>query len=83
MAKLDSSLEQIKKLYKAIEEGKPINTFDAISKLYKENAKKYELEDYKYIQSINDFSVLPLAGSLRYINKYTQEIRYGGLLIKI
>jgi hypothetical protein len=45
--------------------------------------KKYELEDYKYIQSINDFSVLPLAGSLRYINKYTRELRYGGLLIKI
>ncbi len=61
---------------------------DIINKLSPNDAindliKKYELYDYKYIETVEDFSVLPLTGSLRYINKYTQELRYGGLLIKI
>jgi hypothetical protein len=61
---------------------------DIINKLSPNDAindliKKYELYDYKYIETVEDFSVLHLTGSLRYINKYTQELRYGGLLIKI
>jgi hypothetical protein len=61
---------------------------DIINKLSPNDAindliKKYELYDYKNIETVEDFSVLPLTGSLRYINKYTQELRYGGLLIKI
>jgi len=44
---------------------------------------KYELDGYKYIEHIGDFACLPLKGSLRYINKFSQELRYGGLLIKI
>lgn len=44
---------------------------------------KFELDGYKYIDNVNDFSILPLKGSLKYINKYTKELRYGGLLIKI
>ena len=42
-----------------------------------------ELMDYDYIENLEDFSVLPLKGSMRYINKFNKEIRYGGLLIKI
>ena len=42
-----------------------------------------ELEDYTHIDSLSEFSVLPLKGSMRYINKYSKEIRFGGLLIKI
>lgn len=42
-----------------------------------------ELEGYNYINSLEIFSTLPLKGSIRYINKYTKEIRFGGLLIKI
>jgi hypothetical protein len=42
-----------------------------------------ELEDYIHIASLSEFSVLPLKGSMRYINKYSKEIRFGGLLIKI
>jgi hypothetical protein len=42
-----------------------------------------ELEDYIHIDSLSEFSVLPLKGSMRYINKYSKEIRFGGLLIKI
>ena len=44
---------------------------------------KFELQDYKYINNVIDFSLLRLRGSLRYIKKYSKELRYGGLLIKI
>lgn len=44
---------------------------------------KFELEDYKHINNVIDFSLLRLRGSLRYIKKYSKELRYGGLLIKI
>jgi hypothetical protein len=44
---------------------------------------KFELQDYKYIDNVIDFSLLRLRGSLRYIKKYSKELRYGGLLIKI
>lgn len=44
---------------------------------------KKELEDYSLIENLGDFSILPLKGSLRYINKYTKELRWGGLLVKI
>jgi len=42
-----------------------------------------ELNNYKYIDNIIDFSLLPLRGSIRYINKYDLKLRYGGLLIKL
>jgi hypothetical protein len=47
--------------------------------------KKYheELKDYDYISSLSWFSSLELKGSMRYVNKYDHELRYGGLLIKI
>lgn len=44
---------------------------------------KNQLEGYNYIESLQDFSVLPLKGSMRYINKFSKELRYGGLLVKI
>lgn len=43
----------------------------------------FELEDYKYISNINEFSLLHTKGSIKYINKYDLNLRYGGLLIKI
>jgi hypothetical protein len=45
--------------------------------------KKYNLDKYQYIDDVRIFSLLPLRGSLKYINKYTNELRNGGLLIKI
>jgi len=45
--------------------------------------KQYNLEKYSYIDDIRVFSLLPLRGSLKYIKKYTNELRNGGLLIKI
>jgi hypothetical protein len=44
---------------------------------------KNELEDYDHIDDLVAFSVLHLKGSLRYINKYSKELRFGGLLVKI
>jgi hypothetical protein len=47
--------------------------------------KKYssELKDYKYIDYEAIFSTLKLKGCIRYINKFTKQLRFGGLLIKI
>lgn len=44
---------------------------------------KVELEDYIYINNVTDFSLLLPKGSIKYINKYDLDLRYGGLLIKI
>ena len=44
---------------------------------------KYNLEKYTYIDDIRVFSLLSLKGSMKYINKYSNELRNGGLLIKI
>jgi hypothetical protein len=47
--------------------------------------KKYssELKYYKYIETVEEFSLLHLKGAMRYINKYDKKLRFGGLLIKI
>ena len=46
------------------------------------NKYKVELEDYIYIKNVIDFSLLLPKGSIKYINKYDLDLRYGGLLIK-
>ena len=46
--------------------------------------EKYtELKDYTFIKTIEEFSLLSLKGSMKYINKYDKKLRNGGLLIKI
>lgn len=45
--------------------------------------EKYDLKKYKYIDNVISFSLLPLRGSMRYINRYTHELKIGGLLVKI
>jgi hypothetical protein len=52
---------------------------------FKNLQKKYEneLTDYTFINNLGEFSTLELKGSIRYINKYSEELKYGGLLIKI
>lgn len=44
---------------------------------------KNELDGYEYIESIDMFSTLSLKGSMKYINKFDNQLRSGGLLIKI
>jgi hypothetical protein len=43
----------------------------------------HELKDYNYIEKIEEFSLLNLKGSIKYINKFDGLLRSGGLLIKI
>lgn len=42
-----------------------------------------ELSEYEYIESLDIFSTLTLKGSLRYINKFDNKLRFGGMLMKI
>jgi len=44
---------------------------------------KSELNYYKYIETVEEFSLLTLKGSMKYVNKYDKKIRFGGLLVKI
>jgi hypothetical protein len=44
---------------------------------------KNELLDYDYIDTPELFSTLRLRGSMRYINKFDKNLRFGGLLTKI
>ena len=44
---------------------------------------KYKLQEYKYIETLEEFSLLSLRGSMKYINKFTHELKTGGLLTKI
>lgn len=50
-----------------------------------ELVKKYssELRYYKHIDTVEEFSLLNLKGSIKYINKYDKKLRKGGLLVKI
>ena len=54
------------------------NIIDILINKYSE-----ELKYYEYIETIISFSLLPLRGSMKYINKYDGNLRAGGLLIKI
>jgi hypothetical protein len=47
------------------------------------NKYSSELEHYTLIETLEEFSTLKLAGSMKYINKYDKKLRHGGLLIKI
>jgi hypothetical protein len=63
-----------------------LNNLNISSKTNLDNLqKKYknELLDYNLINSLAEFSTLQLKGTIRYINKYSEQLRYGGLLIKI
>jgi len=42
-----------------------------------------ELIGYKYIETVEEFSILRLKGNIKYINKYDNKLRAGGLLVKI
>ena len=56
-----------------------------IRDIRKELEEKYkeELKHYLYISKVEDFINLPLKGSIRYINRRTKELKFGGLVTKI
>jgi hypothetical protein len=43
----------------------------------------HDLNGYEFIDTVEQFSLLYLKGSMKYINKFDKKLRYGGLLIKI
>lgn len=72
---LNDRLAEIDRL---VDELIPVDYIDKLKQQFQE-----ELEHYKYIETVEEFSILRLKGSMRYINKYDKKLRYGGLLIKI
>lgn len=61
------------------------NIVDTLDNNITKLIKKYstELMDYKYVETLDEFIILPLKGTIRYINKYNGILKFGGLLIKI
>ena len=70
-------MDRIKEIEKFVDNNKK-DHFNIILKQY-ENELKY----HKFIKTVEEFSLLTLKGSMKYINKYDKKLRYGGLLIKI
>ena len=58
-----------------------MNRENNINKLM--NKYSNELIGYKYIEHLDEFSILKLKGNIRYINKYDEVLKMGGHLIKI
>jgi hypothetical protein len=70
--------DRLKEIDEFVDSYLPNNPIINIMKKYKS-----ELEGYEYIESLDMFSTLSLKGSMKYVNKFDGELRYGGLLIKI
>ncbi len=47
------------------------------------NKYSNELNGFEYIESLDMFSTLSLKGSLKYVNKFDNKLRSGGMLMKI
>ena len=74
-ANLSDMLKEIDEYVDAVKPNDYINT---IIKNYSS-----ELKHYKYIETVEEFSLLSLRGSMKYINKFDKKLRSGGLLVKI
>jgi len=70
--------DRLKEIDELVDKLKPNDYINKLKKQYHE-----ELKHYKYICTVEEFSILKLKGSMRYINKFDKKLRYGGLLIKI
>jgi hypothetical protein len=70
--------DRLKLIDDIVDEMKPIDSITSIIKPY-----KFELEGYKYIDSVDIFSTLKARGTMKYISRYDKKLRSGGLLIKI
>jgi hypothetical protein len=76
---LKSGLSQREQLInKMVDEFIPNDYINQLMEKYSE-----ELKYYTYIDTVYAFSTLKLKGSMKYINKYDKQLRYGGLLVKI
>lgn len=70
--------DRLKEIDEYVDNAKPN---DYINELIKQYAS--EIKHYKYIETVEEFSILTLTGSMKYINKYDKKLRAGGLLVKI
>ena len=70
--------DRLKEIDEYVDDIKPNNYINEIIKQFKS-----DLTHYKYIETVEEFSLLTLRGSMRYINKFDKKIRTGGLLVKI
>jgi hypothetical protein len=69
--------DRLKEIDEYVDKVKPN---DYINTIIENNS---ELKEYKFIDSVEMFSILKLKGSMKYVNKYDKKLRSGGLLIKI
>jgi len=74
-ANLSDRLKEIDEYVDAVKPNDYINTLI--------NTYSTELKHFKYIETVEEFSLLTLCGSMKYINKYDKKLRSGGLLVKI
>jgi len=70
--------DRLKEIDEFVDNVKSNDYINEITKPYKD-----ELKYYKYIDTVEEFSVLNLKGSIKYINKFDKKLRTGGLLVKI
>jgi len=61
-----------------IDKIKPNDKINELIDQYSEQLKYFD-----YIKTVEEFSLLKLRGTMRYINKYDGNLRSGGLLVKI
>ena len=70
--------DRLKEIDEYVDNIKPNDYINEIIKKFKS-----DLKHFKYIETVEEFSLLTLRGSMRYINKYDKKLRTGGLLVKI
>jgi hypothetical protein len=70
--------DRLKEINEYVDKVKPNDYINELINIY-----STDLKYYKYIETVEEFSILSLKGSLKYINKYDKKLRNGGLLIKI
>ncbi len=70
--------DRLKEIDEYVDKVKPTDYINKLINLY-----PTDLKYYKYIETVEEFSILSLKGSIKYINKYDKKLRNGGLLVKI
>lgn len=70
--------DRLKEIDEYVDAVKPDDYINTLIKTY-----STELKHFKYIETVEEFSLLTLRGSMKYINKFDKKLRSGGLLVKI
>lgn len=70
--------DRLKEIDEYVDKIKPNDYINTLIKPY-----STELKYFKYIETVEEFSILTLRGSMKYINRFDKKLRSGGLLVKI